>query len=84
LRAFEEKWLGASPPSREEMLREPDFSAVSDFDATVAAVQKMKTLPFGLKQLIPLAVAALLPFLPVVAIEIPLKEVLVQVLKLIM
>jgi hypothetical protein len=84
LRAFEEKWLGAKPPAAGEILREPDFSAVSDFNATVAAVQKMKTLPFGLKQLVSLAVAALLPFLPVVAIEIPLKEVLLQVLKLVM
>ncbi len=83
LDAFEKKWLGTSPPATGEMLRGPDFSAVSDFNATVTAVQKMKTLPFGLKQLIPLAVAALLPFLPVMAIEIPLKEVLLQVLKLI-
>ena len=46
LRAFEEKWLGASPPAPEEMLRAPDFSAVVDFNPTVVAIQKMNTLRF--------------------------------------
>jgi len=35
-----------------------------------------------LKELIQLAVASSLPFLPVAAIEIPLKDILLQVLKL--
>ncbi len=83
LRAFEEKWLGASPPAPGEMLQTPDFSAVGDFNLTVTAIQKMNTLPFWPKQLLPLVVAALLPFLPVLAIEIPLKEVLLQVLSLV-
>ncbi|MDH4268592.1 MAG: hypothetical protein OEW45_23480, partial [Deltaproteobacteria bacterium] len=83
LRAFEEKWLGSSPPAPGEMLRAPDFSAVGDFNPTVVAIQKMNTLPFWPKQLLPLVVAALLPFLPVAAIEIPLREVLLQLLKLV-
>lgn len=83
LRAFEEKWLGANPPAAGEMLRAPDFSAVGDFNPTVTAVQKMNTLPFWPKQFVPLVVAALLPFLPVAAMEIPLKEILTQVWKLV-
>ena len=83
LRAFEEKWLGASPPPAEEMLRAPDFSAVVDFNPTVNVVQKMNTLLFSPKQLVALVVAALLPFLPVAAIEIPLKEILAQMWKLV-
>jgi hypothetical protein len=82
LRAFEEKWLGATPPAPGEMLQAPDFSAVADFNPTVTAIQKMDTLPFRPKQLLPLVIAALLPFLPVAAIEIPLQEILVQVLKM--
>jgi hypothetical protein len=65
------------------MLRSPDFSAVGDFNPTVTAMQKMNTLPFLPKQLVPLIVAALLPFLPVAAIEIPLQEILRQVWKLV-
>jgi hypothetical protein len=50
-------------------------------------MDRKKPIPYPMfwpKQLVPLAVAALLPFLPAVAIEIPLKEVLSQVLKLVM
>lgn len=83
LRAFEEKWLAASRPAAGEMLQAPDFSAVIDFNSTVTAMQKMKILPFGPKQLVPLVAAALLPFLPVAAIEIPLKEILSQIWKLV-
>jgi len=82
LRAFEKKWLGANPPAAGEMLRAPDFSAVGDFNPAVTAMQKMNTLPFWPKQLVPLVVAALLPFLPVAAIEIPLTKILTQVWKL--
>jgi len=83
LRAFEEKWLAGSGPAAGDMLRAPDFSAVCDFNTTVIAIQKMNTLPFWPKQLVPLLVAALLPFLPVAAIEIPLKEILSQIWKLV-
>jgi len=83
LRAFEEKWLAANRPAAGDMLQAPDFSAVIDFNQTVTAMQKMKMLPFLPKQLVPLVVAALLPFLPVAAIEIPLKEILSQVWKLV-
>ena len=83
LRAFEDKWLGASPPEVAEMLRAPDFSAVGGLNPTVTAVQRMNPLPFTPKQLVPLVVAALLPFLPVAAMEIPLKEILTQVWKLV-
>jgi len=83
LRAFEEKWLGENPPEAREMLESPDFSAVCDFAQTVMTIRKMSTLPFWWKQLVPLAVAALLPFLPVAAIEIPLKEIALRLLNLV-
>lgn len=82
LRAFEEKWLGANPPDAGEMLRTPDFSAVGGLSQTVTAVHKMNKLPFAPRQLVPLIVAALLPFLPVAMLEFPLKEILTQVWRL--
>ncbi len=83
LRAFEEKWLAAGPGAAGEILQTPDFSAICDLNSTVTGIGKMNTLPFWPKQLIPLAVAALLPFVPVAAIEMPLKEIVLQVWKLV-
>lgn len=78
LRAFEEKWLGERVPEVDEMLHAPEFSAVGDFNRTVAAVQNMNLMPFWPKQLLPLAIAALLPFLPVAALQFPLERILTQ------
>lgn len=83
LQAFEDKWLSRSAPGSPEILEAPDFSAVSDFGTTGANVRSMNTLPFRFKQLVPLAVAVLLPFVPVAAIETPLSEILKKMLKLV-
>jgi hypothetical protein len=83
LQRFDEKWLGGSPPDAGEMLRTSDFSAVGDLNLVVMNVRKVNTLPFWWKQLVPLVIAALLPFLPVAAIEVPVKEILLRVLKMV-
>jgi hypothetical protein len=83
LRAFDEKWLGANPPAAGELLNAPDFAAIGGLHPAATAMQRMNTLPFWPTQLVPLVVAALLPFLPVAAMEIPLKEILMQAWKLV-
>lgn len=83
LRAFEAKWLGDKSIEVDETFRAPDFSSVDHLNATVAAVHRMNTVPFLRKQLIPLAVAVLLPFVPVAAIEMPLDEIVSQVWQLV-
>ena len=83
LQAFEDKWLSQNPPGAREMLEAPDFSSVADLGATGATARSMNTLPFRLKQLVPLALAAILPFVPVAAIQTPLPEILKKMLKLV-
>jgi len=83
LQAFENKWLDRTPRDAREMLEAPDFSAVADLNTTVANARSMNTLPFRLKQLLPVAFAALLPFVPVAAIETPLTEIVKAMLKLV-
>jgi hypothetical protein len=83
LQAFEEKWWKQDCPGAGEMLSAADFSAVGDLGVTVATARNVNTFPFQLKQLVQLVVAALLPFLPVAAIETPVKEILTKMLHLI-
>ena len=82
LRAFEAKWLGEKSYEADETFRAPDFSSVDHLNATVAAVHRMNTLPFLRKHVIPLAVAVLVPFLPVAMMEMPFEEILAQLWKL--
>ncbi len=84
LRVFERKWLGTGTDADAEVLNAPDFSALIDFQATVATVHEMTALPFQRMQIVPLLLAALAPFLPVAALEIPLRDILGQFLKIVM
>jgi hypothetical protein len=75
LRQFEQKWIGQS--GQADMLEVQDFSAVIDLNETVNKVHQMTRLPFRRSQLLELIAAALLPFLPVLALQIPIKDLLV-------
>jgi len=72
-RRFEQKWL--SPMSATGELSAPDFSATADLFAVTTNVRQMRVLPLNTLQLVMLAFAALLPFLPVAIAVMPLKEV---------
>lgn len=78
---FEKKWMEGGASIDEKSLEQPDFSAVADFNQSVTIARKMNPVPFKLKGVVPLILAALAPFLPVVAIEIPLADVLKALLK---
>jgi hypothetical protein len=74
LRQFEQKWVGK--PTETNLLEAPDFSAVIDLNSTVNVVHQMARFPISGSDLVELIVAALLPFLPVVALQIPVEELL--------
>ena len=83
-RRFEQRWLGRGPELDEDVLAAPDFSATTDLYSIAANVRNMRLVPFDLRGLIPLLVAALLPFVPLVFALIPLKQVLLFAKKLIL
>lgn len=57
-----------------EDLSSVDYSAAADLSAVVDNSLKMKFVPFTIKDLIPLWAMSTLPFLAVVLLEIPIKE----------
>jgi hypothetical protein len=80
---FEEKWLRKKGTVEETPLDAQDFSATTDLYSITANVYAMREVPFTLKDLIgPIAISAMLPFLPVVLIAIPLKVIVQAVAKL--
>ena len=83
-RRFEQRWLGRGPDLDEDVLAAPDFSATTDLYSIAANVRNMRLVPFDLRGLIPLLVAALLPFVPLVFAVIPLKQVLLFAKKLVL
>jgi len=83
-RRFEQRWLGRGPELDEDALGVQDFSATTDLYSIAANVRNMRLVPFDLRGLIPLLVAALLPFVPLLFALIPLKQVLLFAKKLIL
>ncbi|MGY6214670.1 hypothetical protein ACW73L_05845 [Methylolobus aquaticus] len=74
---FTDRWLEAAPrePASEHG-REPEFSPLADLATLVKGAREMKTLPITKEGVLPLVVAIILPFLPLLATVFPLDELL--------
>jgi hypothetical protein len=81
-RQFELKWITHYQRFGSSALEAPDFSATTDLYQIVSNVHAMSIVPFELKSLIILCVAALLPFIPVILMTIPLKVILKELASL--
>ena len=80
---FEDKWLHQKVSVDEGSLQVQDFSATTDLYAIVANVYSMREVPFGLRDLIgPILIAAMLPFIPLALLAMPLETILRGLVKL--
>jgi hypothetical protein len=76
---FEEKWIeraGVTEDIVETHLSVPDISSVSALKSSYDTVKRMKFIPFGMRALVVLVVAALIPSGPLILMEFPLKEIM--------
>jgi hypothetical protein len=69
---FEGKWLDVRNVDQ-SVLEKPDFSATADLYGVVANVHAIRFVPIDLKDLVPLATAVVLPFVPVVLLAVPIE-----------
>jgi len=77
---FERKWVqSAGTVNKESLLGTPDISSLCDLTTDYNTVQSMKFVPFRLQSLIFLAVAVAIPMIPLVLIEIPLRDLIVKI-----
>jgi len=81
---FEQKWVSRKGDVDASALEVPDFSAMTDLYQVVENVYQVTDLPFSLKDLTPVVVAALIPFIPVVLLTVPLSEILQTVKSLLL
>jgi hypothetical protein len=75
---FDRKWLGADPAPGEPLLGTADIQSLADLSNSVSIVRDMRLVPVSASMLVSLAVAALLPLLPLVLFKYPLAELLVK------
>jgi len=81
LRQFGPRWFR---PGRDDdpILAGQEFSAAADLGLIVARVQDMRVVPCRWKDVVPVAGAALLAFVPTAALEVPLAEFLPKLIHL--
>jgi hypothetical protein len=76
---FEERWLPPGAAVDADALAAPDFSATTDLYSIAGNVRQMAVIPAGLTDLATLVVAAILPFIPLVFVVMPLSTLLKRI-----
>ena len=75
-RLVDRKWIEKEDVGSPEILQAPELGPSVDIGAAFEAVARMRLAPIGKRSLLPIALAAALPLIPVFAIEVPLKDML--------
>lgn len=79
-RAFETRWLDGRETAGGELLGSSDASSLADLGAAFEAVEKMQIVPIRSPAVVVVAACAVLPMLPAVALEVPLRDVLIKLM----
>jgi hypothetical protein len=78
--AFEAKWIDDAHRSpNEQPLGSPDVSSLADLAASYDMIKNIRPLPVTKETLIPLVLAAVLPFIGVALTQAPLKQIMGEV-----
>ncbi len=76
---FDNKWL-RSKDSAEPLLGTPDIQSLADLTSCVTVVRDMRVVPMTVRLALYVAVAALLPLLPLILFKYPLTELMGEVI----
>jgi hypothetical protein len=75
-RAFDEKWVEHPVAPPESLLGSPDVASLADIAMAFEHVDRMQLFPFDKKAVLVLAIAALIPMIPLVGTAIPITEII--------
>jgi hypothetical protein len=77
VRAFHRKWIEERSEGG-ELLGSSDLQSLNDLCGAYEHLEQARLVPFGPRTLVGLAIAAVVPMLPLVAATMPLDELLPQ------
>jgi hypothetical protein len=80
--AFESKWIYGEPLAGEPLLASSDIKSLADISNSFAAVREMSIIPANKRTFLSLAVAALLPMVPMLILARPPAELVRRVLNM--
>jgi len=80
-RLVRERWIEGRQLDDDALLNAPELGPVADTAALFDAVKSMRTLPVGKVAVLPIAAAAVAPMVAVMAIQMPVKDLALTLLK---
>ena len=80
-RLVKQRWIQTQPVDEVALLSAPEIGPVTDAAAIYASVKNMRALPIGTHAIVMLAVPLAIPLLALLAVQVPIKEILLTVLK---
>lgn len=80
-RLVHRRWILNEPVANSELLNAPEIGPMADASAIFQSVQGMRTLAIGKKGLIALTVPLLIPQLVLLSLQIPIKDILLALLR---
>jgi hypothetical protein len=80
-RLVRQRWIEGRPLGDDAILNAPELGPVADTAALFDSVQAMRTVPLGKASIVPLVAAAIVPMAAVLALQVPVKDVLLTLLK---
>ena len=84
VREFDSKWLRGGAPADEPLIGTADIQSLADLGNSFEVVKEMRWVPFTWHTALQLAVAALLPVLPLTLTMFSLQELLERLLVIIL
>lgn len=76
---FDEKWIRQMEDNIPEVLGAPDISSLADLGGSFQTIRQVKFVPFTVRHLAVIVIAAGIPMIPLILIEVPFKEIIIKV-----
>ena len=80
---FQRKWVDHHPSPQEVLLGTADIQSLADLANSYSVVSSMRSVPFGLNDIIRLAAAAAAPFLPLLLTILSPEELIIRFVKVV-
>jgi hypothetical protein len=80
VREFDLKWLRGAVPAQEQLLGSPDIQSLADLSNSYNVVRTMRIAPISKEAFLRLAMATLVPIVPLLLTMMPLEEILKKLL----
>jgi hypothetical protein len=83
-RLVERRWVRGETVVDEGLLEAPELGPVADTLTLYEAIERLRMAPIGRQAIATVAGAAVIPMLPVIAIQVPIKDQLLNLIKILL